>query len=170
MSTIFNKPQVVVPGTSNGLVSLNGVPGNTTGNAIASGYVGEQQAVSNWSAQSSLTTNTSVNVTSLSLTAGVWAIYGAATILSTTGNLLEFAQLSISTTTATSNYLATAQISANSSAALSDVGLVVNQYLVLSSTKPVYLVAFGLTTSGTWGVYPGGNNGGNGQFYAVRIA
>ncbi len=32
---------VVVPGTSNGLVSLNGVPGNVTGNPIASGYIGE---------------------------------------------------------------------------------------------------------------------------------
>jgi hypothetical protein len=32
---------LVVPGTSAGLVSASGVPGNTTGNAIASGYVGE---------------------------------------------------------------------------------------------------------------------------------
>jgi hypothetical protein len=32
---------IVVPGTSSGLVSASGLPGNTTGNAVASGYVGE---------------------------------------------------------------------------------------------------------------------------------
>lgn len=32
---------IVVPGTSSGLVSASGLPGNTTGNAIATNYVGE---------------------------------------------------------------------------------------------------------------------------------
>ncbi len=34
---------VVVPGTSNGVVSSSGVPGNQTGNAIAASYIGEFQ-------------------------------------------------------------------------------------------------------------------------------
>lgn len=33
---------VVVPGSTNGLVSSSGLPGNTTGSAIAAGYVGEK--------------------------------------------------------------------------------------------------------------------------------
>lgn len=80
MSTIFNKPQVVVPGTSNGLVSLNGVPGNTTGNAIASGYVGEV-GFQNFGGVSITTTGVSQSIATVSIpTAGVWAVYVTADV------------------------------------------------------------------------------------------
>jgi hypothetical protein len=70
---------IVVPGTSAGLVSASGVPGNTTGNAIATGYVGEAVTASRLSASSlSLTTATSATLitSGITLTAGVWEIGG----------------------------------------------------------------------------------------------
>jgi hypothetical protein len=61
---------VVVPGTSNGVVSSLGLPGRTDGTAIASGYVG--QTVTNL-ATSGISTSAST-LTSISVPAGVWLI------------------------------------------------------------------------------------------------
>lgn len=68
----------VVPGTSDGLVSKNGVPGNTTGTAIAAGYVGETvYGPSNKTASlvTAGSTGTWFNVQSISIPgAGVWSV------------------------------------------------------------------------------------------------
>jgi hypothetical protein len=63
----------VVPGTSAGVVAAAGLPGNTTGSAIAAGYVGEyKSATINLTA---INSTTPTNVTNdLSLTAGIWLI------------------------------------------------------------------------------------------------
>jgi hypothetical protein len=96
MSTIFNKPQVVVPGTSNGLVSLNGVPGNTTATAIASGYVGEQPAGSLRSGTGGFTYSTRATVTtsgsyssqiSITLNAGIYLISTSVQAVNSGGSL-----------------------------------------------------------------------------------
>jgi hypothetical protein len=71
---------IVVPGTSAGLVSASGVPGNTTGNAIASGFVGEWIFATPASAVTFGTTGVVFNITSLALTAGTWLVYGNFTI------------------------------------------------------------------------------------------
>jgi hypothetical protein len=71
---------LVVPGTSAGLVSASGVPGNTTGNAIASGFVGEWIFATPASAVTFGTTGVVFNITSLALTAGTWLVYGNVTI------------------------------------------------------------------------------------------
>lgn len=68
---------IVVPGTSAGLVSASGVPGNTTGNAIASGYVGEANYQSPAANVTPGSTTVYVNVTSKTLTSGVWAVSGS---------------------------------------------------------------------------------------------
>lgn len=162
---------IVVPGTSSGLVSASGLPGNTTGNAIASGYVGEQQLVNNWNGQTSLSSGTAYNVTSLSLPAGVWLVFGSAEINATTGTDLYNIQLSISTTTATRNNSAISVIAGTSGTALlSEAVLNVFQYVNVSATTPVYLVGFAQTTASTWSISAGATNSGTGQFYAVRIA
>lgn len=66
---------VVNPGTSSGLVAAAGLPGNTTGNAIAAGYVGEvirSTAMSNTTISTSATDVTGSN---LPLPPGCWHIF-----------------------------------------------------------------------------------------------
>jgi hypothetical protein len=67
---------IVQPGTSAGLVSASGVPGNTTGSAIASGYVGENLTAGP-TTQSFTANGTFNDVVSLTLTTGVWLVTGA---------------------------------------------------------------------------------------------
>lgn len=70
---------IATPGTSAGLVAAAGVPGNTTGNSIAAGYVGEKiQSSRLRSAGSSLSNGTPLNVASISITPGIWDIYASA--------------------------------------------------------------------------------------------
>jgi hypothetical protein len=68
---------IVSPGVSSGLVSASGLPGNTTGNAIASGYVGE---VANPSSGTGVAAPGATGVwktyESITLTAGVWMVWG----------------------------------------------------------------------------------------------
>lgn len=68
---------VVNPGVTDGLVSKNGVPGNTTGSAIAASYVGEIKTASVlFASAQSLTTATTKDLVQLNLGSGVWAISG----------------------------------------------------------------------------------------------
>ena len=69
---------IVSPGVSAGLVSASGLPGNTTGNAIASGYVGETITATQVSAVSAVSAGIA-KVAELQLTDGVWGIYGYVT-------------------------------------------------------------------------------------------
>lgn len=66
---------IVAPGVSSGLVSASGLPGNTTGNAIASGYVGERVTMatqpSNVNTTTTITDWTNATIT---LNKGIWLI------------------------------------------------------------------------------------------------
>jgi hypothetical protein len=69
---------VVVPGSAAGLVSSSGLPGNTTGSAIATGYVGETisatvNGVSITTSNQNVSTQTTIS-NALTLSAGVWLI------------------------------------------------------------------------------------------------
>ena len=66
---------IVAPGVSSGLVSASGLPGNTTGNAIASGYVGE--VITATGSQQTLTTGqfNDGGVAVQTLQPGIWAVY-----------------------------------------------------------------------------------------------
>lgn len=63
----------VVPGTSSGLVSASGLKGNTTGNAIATGYVGENDKLTE-GGDKSLTGSGFTTINSTVLSAGVWLV------------------------------------------------------------------------------------------------
>jgi hypothetical protein len=63
---------IVNPGTSSGLVAAAGLPGNTTGNAIAAEYVGER--ISSSVTASSVNTGSHTTIQSITLTAGIWDI------------------------------------------------------------------------------------------------
>lgn len=76
---------IVAPGVSSGLVSASGLPGNTSGSPIASGYVGETKQVFNTSTiSSSADTWTYINALS-NITKGIWLIGYSAPISDTTG-------------------------------------------------------------------------------------
>jgi hypothetical protein len=63
---------IVSPGVSSGLVSASGLPGNTTGNVVAAGYVGE--VFSNTGTGVSVPTTGWTNIATITLTAGTWSI------------------------------------------------------------------------------------------------
>lgn len=68
---------IVQPGVSAGLVSASGLPGNTTGNAIASGYVGERLRATGTGAIAG-GANTTRGVGTLTIpSAGVWLLSGS---------------------------------------------------------------------------------------------
>ena len=74
---------IVNPGASSGLVAAAGLPGNTTGNAIATGYVGEVVTFGESLALTSSGTTTGANH---SLAAGTWLIF-ATTSFSNSGTI-----------------------------------------------------------------------------------
>lgn len=65
---------IVNPGTSSGLVAAAGLPGNTTGNAIAAGYVGEVVEATQATAASGIGTSVYFDAVSVTLTPGIWMI------------------------------------------------------------------------------------------------
>lgn len=89
MSGVANRPQIVVPGTSSGLVSASGLPGQTVGSTIGAGFVGEcVQTTNSGVALSNGGQNTVVTLVIPS--AGDWDISGCAafngTGITVTGN------------------------------------------------------------------------------------
>ena len=77
---------IVSPGVSSGLVSASGLPGNTTGNAIASGYVGEVKTITDTTVTISTAGAWYGNTNAaLTLTSGVWLLCVRGNILGATG-------------------------------------------------------------------------------------
>ncbi len=123
--------------------------GNATNTTPPSGTLGEhiESVIASGSAVS-LTNNTPANVTSISLTAGIWDVCGIVACQGiTAGSLLSG---SISTTSATNGTLGNNQVQ-TSLAALSSAQMVtIPPYrLELASTTTVYLVADASFTLGT---------------------
>jgi hypothetical protein len=75
-SNLTHVPQVVIPGTSNGLVAAGGLPGNTTGNSLTSPYVGYPIAA-NYTAGTITVGTTSTNLVNIAIPVGIWCIGGA---------------------------------------------------------------------------------------------
>ena len=125
--------------------------GLTQGTAPSAGFIGEQiRATVDSSSGVSLTTTAQVNVTSISLTAGIWDV-SAVGVINNTGSA-TVQGLSISTTSATVG------ISGDSTVLCGTVSVVsssINSYTIpsyritLSATTTVYLVATSTFTTGT---------------------
>lgn len=152
---------IVQPGTSSGLVSASGLPGNTTGNAIASGYVGEKLSFTSRSI-SAVTSGVTGNASALAtLTAGVWVIYarigtsagvgltGVLGFIATDGNNTDSGDL---TTTAERTFASDPNFGV--------IAPMVVLYYVASTNTAIYAKAksYGAATTATIGGY------------AVRIA
>lgn len=83
---------IVVPGTSAGLVAAAGLPGNTTGSAIANTYVGE--VVTGSINTVTLTTSDSPISSTINLSAGIWLInYNVSMIVSAASTGAPFSQV-----------------------------------------------------------------------------
>ena len=144
-------------------VGARNVVGDTTGTAVPTGYLGEQQRGAQTTPQT-LTTATALTITSITLTPGVWDVSA----------ILQFATTTI-TGTRVSLYVSTAANTTGSLIAVDATGssptaptsacdqtLQVSQvrYLVAASTT-IYLNAYG--------VFSAGNLSATGRLSAVRV-
>jgi hypothetical protein len=133
------------------------IQGIMIGNAPSTGFVGEliESTVAQASAVT-LTTNSTTNVTSISLSAGIWNVscltmFEAATALVGTVSGCSITTSSASNGTIGNNYIKFPSVAVNSS---TDLGLSIPTYrLTLSSTTTVYQTATALFSSGTYKAY-----------------
>lgn len=143
--------------TTNFQVLTTGVQmkGNNTNTAPPAGYIGEQiRATVSLASAITLTNVTAANVTSISLTAGIWDVSG---IVMFPGAAITGTQFSasINTTSATlgtagDNFVQTPTPPTSSS----DQTLTIPSYrLTLGSTTTVYLIAMGAFSVGTLKAY-----------------
>jgi hypothetical protein len=148
-------------GFSNGsaAITATGQTGGTitgvrNGAAVASGFLGERiESVIALASGVTLTNITPANITSISLTPGVWDVSALGNV---NGTLTSSAwEVSISTTSATrgtvGNNTASSPLTSNAN---SDQSLVVPAYrLTLAATTTVYMVAFCAFSAGTAKAY-----------------
>ncbi|MDP4120536.1 MAG: hypothetical protein Q8876_05720 [Bacillota bacterium] len=138
--------------------------GLTQGTAPSAGFVGEQIKSVVGATSVTLTNNTNINVTSISLTAGIWDVTGLLSI-NAGGNTFNRVQASISTTSATlgtaGDNLIDGGIPLNG---IRDGFVCVPSYrITLSSTTTVYFVALVSLSAG------GGTTLGGGRLSATRV-
>lgn len=163
---------IVQPGVSSGLVSASGLPGNTTGSAIASGYVGEIVSASPGSAVTpgaSVASGINKTVTSISLSPGIWDVQGVvqfATGATLAGMTIMYSGISLTdNSNDIANNLAVTGIATNNTVSANFFLPCGPRRLTLTSTTTVYLVAgFNYTTLG------GTTYGTNSTIRATRIA
>ena len=138
--------------------TTSGVIGTTTNDNAAAASVGELISSSVTESSTSLTTNTAANVTSISLTAGDWDVWGNVVFVGATTTLVQYTIGWISSTSATipaSNLFASKTYGSTGVAiynALQDAYCVPSRRFSLSGTTTVYLtVQSGFTVSTSTG-------------------
>jgi hypothetical protein len=136
---------IVQPGTSAGLVSASGLPGNTTGNAVASGYVG--QTVPFTSRQTTGSTGAFVvNTTALAtLDPGIWIVYAKASFSG--NNAASFVGGIVSTNTSADNtgQVASASLAysqATNAANATDMALAPVTVVNVATSQPLYAKSY----------------------------
>lgn len=137
--------------------TTQGIVGTTTNNNADAGYVGELQSIYNTTGVVA-TANVAGNVTSISLSAGDWDVYGQCVIIPDIGQVITVGYSGLTTTSATFSLAAfgTAAWIGNNfiGDGSSGLGLVPNFRLSLSATTTVYLAyisSVGATVKG--GIY-----------------
>jgi len=169
---------VVVPGTQSGSVSKNGLPGNTTGNAVAAGYVGEQiTATLAGISQSSPVAGTYYDDSgTLTLTPGRWRIFLVASMYGATPGAISGAAVPViaaairqGSSVIASGIAAAGAVNGvaflGSTTLVADVGIAGNTTYKCSA---IWSPNTGSPTLGTLSTTPGDNS--SNSFYAVRIA
>lgn len=150
--TLFNNGSHLV----NAVQTAGGAAaGLTQGSNPSPGFIGEQvrSAISNVSAVS-ITNNTAANITSISLTAGIWDVSCITAFQDSSAITGSFFEGSISTTTATRGILADASAFTPYPPLTNGIAVSVPSYrLTLSGTTTVFMVGFALFTVGTLTAY-----------------
>lgn len=128
---------IVQPGVSAGLVSASGLPGNTSGNPIAGGYVGEikEQIIS--SNTNYAATGNWLSIASVALTPGIWALY-AQVFSQNAGATMTGIQCGITTSLNSSTGIAYNDSGAQSLPPTASVSVTqsVNGFIVNTTTSP----------------------------------
>ncbi len=128
----------VVPGQSSGLVASAGLKGRIDGGTVAAGYVGERLV----STVTAVSVSTSItNLTSLSVTPGVWLLTGAVQYYGANGNAFVVGGISptsASVTGTTQGYdrFVSGAASANGAGA----AVIPGKYISISATTTYYLI------------------------------
>ena len=125
--------------------TTQGIVGTTTNDSASAGYVGELQSIYN-STGVAATANVAGNVTSISLSAGDWDVYGQCVIIPDVGQVIAVGYSALTTTSATFPLAAfgTAGWIGNNFTGdgASGLALVPNFRLSLSATTTVYLAYY----------------------------
>lgn len=140
---------------TNNLTGVNTITGTTTNNTAGTGIVGEpKESVIPIGSAVSLTTATTINVTSVSLTAGDWNCSGNINYSATLATVTQ----KVGGLTATSATIPTTGKEVNSAVSMTlltniDGVTIPMQRFSLPSTTTIYLVANATFTAGTIGAY-----------------
>jgi len=157
------------PGVSAGLVSSSGLAGRADGQAVPSGYVGENTPTVTSSGNATFSSGSAQNLVQLtSLPAGVWMLYASVEFLNSSAIVAGGVAFSITTTSSTvssfpdynTTRIWSALSNTQSSFAASTAPLYINS---LTSTGPYYVTAQLLG-------YSSGSCVGRARLLAVRIA
>jgi hypothetical protein len=139
-------------------LTTNGITGTTLADNANAGSIGEVISSSVVQTITGLTTNTNINVTSLSLTAGDWDVWGSVIVSGATTTSFTNSTAGISTTSLTApatNLLAVNQLPFVVSSFSVDLGAALPQQRInVSSTTTAYLVCqstFTVSTAGCGG-------------------
>lgn len=137
------------------------IKGDSSGNAIATGYVGEvlTATLSNVTISP---TSTPVTVGSLTLTAGTWMVYGKSMWSSSSGAAATVYRVSISTTAAT-EHLPTGVMATAASGG--DFHVAALPRVITTSGQTIYMIAIGVYTGSAIAT-----DATKSLLYAVRIA
>ena len=132
----------------------NGIVGTTTNNNANAGSVGEHVTATGTAV--SLTNNTFANITSISLTAGDWEVYGSAAFNPAASTTMSAITLGINSTSATlpANGLSS-QLQCSFTTGTNQGMVAPSQRFSLSATTTIYLVtivSFGASTMTTTGI------------------
>jgi hypothetical protein len=174
----FQAASTANPAGSSGLVPAAGLPGRTDGSAVPAGYVGEK--ISTTVSATFLTyPTTQASVASLSLTAGVWMLYGGISIytnaLPSTGILAAGWTIFNSTDSVAVTELPYLHEFGGVNGNNTTKGLYPQGYVTISATKTIQLritlsLSSGSPTNGSIFCFASGAGAPGEFFYAVRIA
>jgi hypothetical protein len=151
---------IAQPGVSSGLISASGVPGNTTGNAIASGYVGQTLTQTFANTAATLSNQVFQVGSTYSLPAGVWLVTGWAFINQGTSTGNSYFLLDVNTSATLRSY---GPFEGATSGTVNISGQTMPLIVNSSTATNIYLMAqYNYSTLGSSNVQ-------NGYIQAVRI-
>lgn len=159
ITSINNTAKLIIPNTTTGGVNLLG---RTDGNFGSAGFVGEviESTVLQGDAIS-LTNGVSANVTSISLTPGVWSYSGMVVFSAAGGNIVLYASVIASSETGELGFNE-GIFAASATAGLGVVSVPTpTRYVTITTNTTIYLTALGNFSSGSMSAY--------GSIKAVRI-